>query len=251
MIDMAADEAAGPPDVDPGDAGPMKIGQVLALLEEEFPDVTVSKLRYLESEGLVRPARSASGYRRYEHHDVDRLVRVLRLQRDRHLPLRVIADLLDEPVQGTGDDGVVPAFRDRVGRRSGVVAGSVSVSLGELAAMVGLDEDTVSELERLGLLQGREAGTSTVYDDEAVLVGRVAACFVEHGFDVRHLRMYLVAAQREAGLLEQWMGPVVGADGAGPGRTLAEARGLVDELADAGSALHELLLRRELGAVGR
>jgi len=229
----------------------MKIGEVLALLEAEFPEVTVSKLRFLESEGLVRPVRSASGYRRYDADDVARITRVLRLQRDRHLPLKVIADLVDQPDSSDDAVGVVSAFRDRVGRRSGAPAGSVSVSLGELASMVGLDEETVSELERLGLLQGREAGTSTVYDDEAVLVGRVAACFVGHGFDVRHLRMYLVAAQREAGMLEQLVGPVAGAGGDGPGRSLAEARGLVDELADAGSALHELLLRRELGAVGR
>jgi hypothetical protein len=120
--------------------------------------------------------------------------------------------------------------------------------------MVGLDEDTVSELERLGLVRGREVGSSTVYDDEAVLVGRVAACFVGHGFDVRHLRMYLVAAQREAGLLEQLVGPVSGRGGSGDsahGRSLSEARQLVDELTDAGSALHELLVRRELGTVGR
>lgn len=240
----------------------MKIGDVVTVLEAEFPDVTVSKLRFLEAEGLVRPARSASGYRYYEEEDVARVIRALRLQRDRHLPLKVIASMLDEgnPTEAQGDGGVnVPAFRERVGRRGrstdgGALSGSVSVSLAELAVMVGLDEDTVSELERLGLVRGHEAGSSTVYDDEAVLVGRVAACFVGHGFDVRHLRMYLVAAQREAGLLEQLVGPVAGGGGPGDsshGRSLLEARQLVDELTDAGSALHELLVRRELGTVGR
>ena len=240
----------------------MNIGDVVTVLEAEFPDVTVSKLRFLEAEGLVRPARSASGYRRYEEEDVARIIRALRLQRDRHLPLKVIASMLDEsPPAGTpGDGGVdVPAFRERVGRQGrsvegGGLSGSVSVSLAELAVMVGLDEDTVAELERLGLVRGREAGSSTVYDDEAVLVGRVAACFVDHGFDVRHLRMYLVAAQREAGLLEQLVGPVAGGGGPGDsshGRSLLEARQLVDELTDAGSALHELLVRWELGTVGR
>ena len=248
----------------------MKIGDVVTVLEAEFPDVTVSKLRFLEAEGLVRPARSASGYRYYEEEDVARVIRALRLQRDRHLPLKVIASMLDEgnPTEAQGDGGVnVPAFRERVGRRvrstdGGALSGSVSLSLAELAVMVGLDEDTVSELERLGLVRGHEAGSSTVYDDEAVLVGRVAACFVDHGFDVRHLRMYLVAAQREAGLLEQLVGPVAGGGGSwgrgSPGsvdsthgRSLIEARQLVDELTDAGSALHELLVRRELGTVGR
>ena len=237
----------------------MNIGEVISFLEAEFPKVTVSKLRFLESEGLVRPLRSTSGYRRYDEDDVARITRILRLQRDQHLPLKVIAELLDQPEPTDPADGVVPAFRDRVGRRGrltgtrtadGTLTGSVSVSKGELAAMVGLDEETVSELERLGLLRGRVAGISTVYDDEAILVGRVAACFVGHGFDIRHLRMYLVAAQREAGLLEQLVGPVVGVDGKGSGRPLAEARRLVDELTDAGSALHELLLRRELGSAG-
>ena len=241
-------------------ADSMNIGEVVAFLEAEFPAVTVSKLRFLESEGLVQPLRSTSGYRRYGEVDVARITRILRLQRDQHLPLKVIAGLLDQPEPTDEVDGLVPAFRDSVGRRGrmtgrrtvdGTLAGSVSVSKSELAFMVGLDEATVSELERLGLLQGREAGTSTVYDDEAILVGRMAACFVGHGFDVRHLRMYLVAAQREAGLLEQLVGPVVGVDGEGSGRPLAEARRLVDELTDAGSALHELLLRRELGLAGR
>ncbi len=235
----------------------MNIGEVITVLEAEFPDVTVSKLRFLEAEGLVRPARSASGYRRYEDDDVARITRALRLQRDRHLPLKVIAGMLDdaEPIDTDGS-GDVPAFRERVGRRGrtaegGALAGSVSVSRAELAVMVGLDEDTVAELERLGLVRGRDAGSSTVYDDESVLVGRVAACFVGHGFDVRHLRMYLVAAQREAGLLEQVVGPVSGSGDGAHGRSLAEARQLVDELTDAGSALHELLVRRELGTVGR
>ena len=74
----------------------MKIGDVVTVLEAEFPDVTVSKLRFLEAEGLVRPARSASGYRYYEEEDVARVIRALRLQRDRHLPLKVIASMLDE-----------------------------------------------------------------------------------------------------------------------------------------------------------
>jgi len=241
-------------------ADSMNIGEVITFLEAEFPEVAVSKLRFLESEGLVRPRRSTSGYRRYDEDDVARIIRILRLQRDQHLPLKVIAGLLDQPEPTDMGGGVVPAFRDSVGRRGRTtgtrtadvaLAGSVSVSKGELASMVGLDEETVAELERLGLLRGREAGTSTVYDDEAILVGRVAACFVGHGFDIRHLRMYLVAAQREAGLLEQLVGPLLGVDGEGPGRPLTEARRLVDELADAGSALHELLLRRELGPAGR
>ncbi|SVD17082.1 uncharacterized protein METZ01_LOCUS369936, partial [marine metagenome] len=144
---MASDEAA---DL-------MNIGEGITFLEAEFPEVTVSKLRFLESEGLVRPLRSTSGYRRYDEDDVARITRILRLQRDQHLPLKVIAELLDQPEPTDTVDGVVPAFRDSVGRRGrttgtrtadGTLAGSVSVSKVELASMVGLGEETVSELER-------------------------------------------------------------------------------------------------------
>jgi DNA-binding transcriptional MerR regulator len=224
----------------------MNIGEVVSLLEAEFPNVTLSKLRFFESQGLVRPSRTPSGYRRYEASDVARITRVLRLQRDQHLPLKVIAGVLDEGGPSDGEVSETNALRTRT-----TLSSSVSVSRGELAAMVGLDEDTVAGLERLGLISGRAAGTSTVYDDGAVLVGRAAACFVEHGFDVRHLRMYLVAAQREAGLLEQAVGPVASGAKDGHGRSVSEARRLIDELVDAGSTLHELLLRRELGTVGR
>ena len=95
----------------------MNIGEVVTFLEAEFPEVTVSKLRFLESEGLVQPLRSTSGYRRYGEVDVARITRLLRLQRDQHLPLKVIAGLLDQPEPTDEVDGLVPAFRDSVGRR--------------------------------------------------------------------------------------------------------------------------------------
>lgn len=224
----------------------MNIGEVVKLLSAEFPDVTLSKLRFFESQGLVRPPRTPSGYRQYETSDVARITRALRLQRDQHLPLKVIASVLDEAASPP-----VKKTEANASRARSALFGSVSVSRSELAAMVGLDEDTVVGLERLGLITGQVAGTSTVYDDGAVLVGRAAACFVEHGFDVRHLRMYLVAAQREAGLLEQAVGPVASDAHDGHGRSVPEARRLIDELVAAGATLHELLLRRELGTVGR
>ena len=110
--------------------------------------------------------------------------------------------------------------------------------------MGGLDVQVVRDLEKHGLIEGIDAGQTVVYDGDALLVARVAARFVEHGFDVRHLRMYLVAAQREAGILEQVLQPL---QRKGDGRSRGEARHLLDELADAGAALHDLLLRRSLG----
>ena len=110
--------------------------------------------------------------------------------------------------------------------------------------MGGLDVQVVRNLEKHGLIEGIEAGRTVVYDGDALLVVRVAARFVQHGFDVRHLRMYLVAAQREAGILEQVLLPL---HWKGVGRAGGEARRLLDELAAAGAALHDLLLRRSLG----
>ncbi len=228
----------------------MNIGEVLQILEEEFPDVTVSKLRYLESRGLVRPERSPAGYRRYTDADVSRLTWVLRQQRDRFLPLKIIAEILEDGYMEDTEEGgsvSVPAFREQIVSPS---SGSVSMSRSELARMVGLGEEVVGELERLGLIEGRSAGRTRVYDDEDVLVARVAACFLGHGLDARHLRGFLVSAKREAGLLEQLLHPLALERGKGE-IAVSEVRRLVDELLDAGSALHELLIRRELRGLGR
>ena len=223
----------------------MNIGDVITRLATEFPDVTVSKIRYLESSGLLEPGRSPAGYRLFSVDDVARLTWILRQQRDHFLPLKVIRSMLldgvdvalAEPPEGSD----VRPFRER-GRSGGM--GSVSVSRGELATMGGLDVEVVRDLEKHGLIVGIQAGRTVVYDGDAMLVVRVAARFVQHGFDVRHLRMYLVAAQREAGILEQVLLPL---RRKGVGRTGSEARRLLDELAAAGAALHDLLLRRSLG----
>ncbi len=229
----------------PAPGGAMNIGDVITRLATEFPDVTVSKIRYLESSGLLEPERSPAGYRLFSADDVVRLVWILRQQRDHFLPLKVIRSMLldgvdvalAEPPEGSD----VRPFRER-GRSGGM--GSVSVSRGELATMGGLDVEVVRDLEKHGLIVGIQAGRTVVYDGDAMLVVRVAARFVQHGFDVRHLRMYLVAAQREAGILEQVLLPL---RRRGDGRSGGEARRLLDELADAGAALHDLLLRRSLG----
>ncbi len=202
---MVADKGAGPDSL-------LNIGEVMTRLEAEFPDVTVSKIRFLESRGLLTPGRSPSGYRQFAEADVARLTWILRQQRDHFLPLKVIGDLLAE-----GRD--LAEKSDRSGK----------------------------PLRKEARVRGLEIGASVVYDGDAVLVARVATRFAEHGFDVRHLRMYLVAAQREAGIIEQVLRPMLRE---GDGRSQAEVRQLVDELSDAGAALHDLLLRRSLGPFG-
>ncbi len=235
-------------EVDPAGPAPgetMNIGGVITRLALEFPDVTVSKVRYLESSGLLEPERSPAGYRLFSVDDVARLTWILRQQRDHFLPLKVIRSMIldgvDVATAEPQETTAVRPFRER-GRSDDL--GSVSVSLEELATMGGLDVQVVLALEKHGLIVGLAAGRTVVYDGDALLVARVAARFVQHGFDVRHLRMYLVAAQREAGILEQVLLPLRRKGG---GRSGGEARRLLDELADAGAALHDLLLRRSLG----
>ncbi len=233
----------------PADRRALSIGEVLARLEPEFPDITVSKIRFLEAQGLLDPDRTPSGYRQFAEDDVARLQWILRQQREHFLPLKVIRDLLDEaggaiPEVAEDADGDVRPFRERTTRRPGI--GSVSVSLEELARAVGVGPEVIGELERLGLIQGHAAGSTVVYDDDALLVARLAERFIALGFDVRHLRMYLVAAQREAGVLEQVLLPRMRDDH----RARAAVRAQLDELTEAGARLREIMLRRSLGGLG-
>ncbi len=228
----------------------LTIGEVIDRLVEEFPDVTVSKIRFLEAQGLVEPGRTPSGYRQFSPDDVDLLRWVLRQQREHFLPLKVIREVLedtggrvpetDQPL----DESDVTPFRERA--RSRRIVGSVSVSREELASAAGVDPSVVLHLERLGLVVAHEAGSASVYDDEALLVVRLAARFLELGVDARHLRMFLVGAQREAGVLEQALLPRVRDDD----RSRRQVRSQLDELVEAGSRLRELLLRRSLGGLG-
>lgn len=229
----------------------MSIGEVLSGLEPEFPDITISKIRFLESQGLLDPQRTASGYRKFSVQDMTTLRWILRQQREHFLPLKVIRQLLDEsggqiPEEVSGDlTGDVQPFRER--GNSHTFVGSVSVSLEELAKASGLEMSTVRELEKMGLLFGHETGSVTVYDDDSLLVARLASIFLDLGFDIRHLRMYLVSAQREAGTLEQVLLPRLRDDST----TRAQVNKQLDELMEAGSRLREIILRRSLGRLGQ
>jgi DNA-binding transcriptional MerR regulator len=190
-----------------GDGLLLSIGAVLSRLRDEFPEVTISKIRFLEAEGLVEPQRTPSGYRKFGAADVDRLAYVLRVQRDHYLPLRVIREHLDaldrgEPVAlpGPGEsrevlDGSlepeVPA-RMRVGRE-------------ELLAATGADADALAEWESYGLVVADGDGG---YDAETVNIARLIVDLGRFGLEPRHLRAVRAAADREAGLVEQVVAPL-------------------------------------------
>jgi DNA-binding transcriptional MerR regulator len=182
----------------------LSIGAVLALLRPDFPDVTISKIRFLEEQGLVEPERTPSGYRKFSHADIERLRYVLSVQRDHYMPLRVIREHLDAldrgeepPVTGTKPGG------PRLVGESGLDA---RLTRRDLCAAAGIDDPLLAELESHGLvLPG--PGTRP-YDADDVVVARTAGELATFGIEPRHLRAFRAAAEREAGLVEQVVSPL-------------------------------------------
>lgn len=229
----------------PAVSGTISIGEVLTLLKKEFPDVTISKIRFLESEGLVSPERTASGYRRFNEHDVQQLRAVLTLQRDQYLPLKVIRDHIEggldpqaaqqAPVAGSGmrpDD-----FRPGAGR--------VRLTREELAESSGLPETYIVQLESIGLVWATPAGH---YDEDALAITSVVARLSAFGVEARHLRSFRVVTDRESGLVEQIATPY-----SQPRDRDARAREqeTIRELASLFVQLHAALLRAELIRSGK
>jgi len=176
------------------------IGEVLAQLRAEFPDVSVSKIRFLETEGLIQPARSPSGYRKFGPADVERLRYILTAQRDRYLPLRVIKDQLDADGQDDGAGRVRPhpALTDRP-------AGPAPLTRRDLLEATGLDEARLAELEDFGLV--RRSGRH--YGHDALAATRAIVALDRYGVQARHLRVLRASAERETALIEQVVAPIL------------------------------------------
>ena len=313
----------------------LSIGEVLSLLHEEFPDVTISKIRFLESQGLVDPERTPSGYRKFYEPDIERLRWVLRQQRDAFLPLKVIKDRLEEQVdpdadepgadEGLVEEGYVrvelatqvlygngggqaatpgqlfdlgpasggyigpssgsetaPASRPRASRAHAAESATPPVqaspvpaaaegeaaerdvgpkssrpgrprevrspaddelALGELVAEAGVDVETVRDLEQYGLITPRVIGGAPYYTREAAVIARLAWAFARHGVEARHLRAYKGAAEREAGLVQQVIMPLLRQRNPQAREAAAHA---VDELSELGGELRSALLRAAL-----
>ncbi|HEX2808009.1 MAG TPA: MerR family transcriptional regulator [Kineosporiaceae bacterium] len=193
----------------------MSIGEVLALLRPEFPDVTISKIRFLEEQGLVEPDRTPAGYRKFTHDDVERLRYVLAVQRDHYLPLRVIKEHLDALDRGL-DPPALPGGAPRVPRLVGDTASfgperfergpDLRLSRSELLDAAPVDDDLLTALESYALVSP-VPGTAT-FDAEAVTVCRAAAELARFGIEPRHLRLFRTAADREAGLVDQVVAPL-------------------------------------------
>ncbi len=290
----------------------LSIGEVLGLLLEEFPDITISKIRFLESQGLIVPERTASGYRKFYDDDVERLRYILTEQKDKFLPLRIIKDRLDTPPTGTQrpelvtkevarkeprgiknvvsasevpepvdieaadiepDDGetvtevadvavtkthpasrapkAVAAATDRqahtANRRpampdpSDAVGRPATYSRAELLELSGLEEATLKDLEAFHLVTARQVGTQGLFDEHDLAVAEVARGFADAGFDVRHLKAWKISAEREAGLFEQRVLPVLRRRSP---ESRQESNNLLDDLGDLGGRLRAILVAR-------
>ncbi len=318
------------------------IGEVLSLLQDEFPDITISKIRFLESQGLINPDRTPSGYRRFYEGDFERLQWILVQQRDHYLPLKVIRDRLDsgeasiggeatgsqtalalddapEPAVGDGsadahvvveverseaDDGVAVVSdplagengsdqsvdarpevevddshrisveevlaspgagaapetvekadaavkaSQQVTERRGHADGSeddidldVALTKEELADASGCDMATILDLERFGLLSGREVGPTVLYDGEALMIARLAAQFESYGLEARHLRTFRVGAEREVEMLFQVVEPMMHRRDPELRRKSVET---LDDLVELAASLRAILMRQRV-----
>jgi DNA-binding transcriptional MerR regulator len=222
------------------------IGDVLNQLRNEFPDITISKIRFLESQGLIDPERTPSGYRKFYPADVERLRFILREQRENFLPLKVIRERLDEIDKNGGftaesgveegerqerllDPKTVDALFEETRRAAQaaearsitaqvedddapeeltIAESGVSLTRAELARAAGLSDEDLGKLEEFGLVTPSHTSRDRVlFDDDALAIARTCAGFMQHGIEPRHLRMYRAFADREAGLFEQVLLP--------------------------------------------
>lgn len=228
----------------------LSIGAVLAFLRDDFPEVTISKIRFLEAEGLVEPQRTPSGYRKFSPADVERLAYVLRMQRDHYLPLRVIREHLDAIERGEAPPAL-PAADTRPGpleeadRELAVAAeAATGVRLGraELLAAAEAGETALAEWEAYGLVApGPDGG----YDGEALQVARLVAELGRYGLEPRHLRAMKAAADREIALVEQIVAPL--RRHRNP-QTRAHAEATARELATLSVRLHAAMVQAGLRA---
>ncbi|MGV9795150.1 MULTISPECIES: transcriptional regulator FtsR [unclassified Gordonia (in: high G+C Gram-positive bacteria)] len=221
--------------------GSMSIGAVLALLRDDFPDITISKIRFLESEGLITPERAPSGYRRFSEADCERLRFVLTAQRDRYLPLKVIKEQLDAIDSGDGTESgptrLLTSARGAVAPATDFGSRGGRVSRESLIERTGVDSAFVTELQRNGLLT---AGPAGFFDEDAVRLVEAAAALASYGLETRHLRAFKVSADREAGLVAQIASPIAKGKGTGA-RDRAEE--LVREIAALSVTLHTQLVK--------
>ena len=219
---------------------PLTIGEAINLLKGEFPDATVSKIRFLETQGLIHPGRSSSGYREFKGGDIDRIRYILRQQRDHFLPLKVIKSKLtawergEEPTLTPAGGAPAEAY---------FASSGVLMTRDEMARTAGIHVDLVDQLIGEGLIRPRGSAETPDFTEDDLAIARGAHRLVSLGFEPRHLRSMQLGANREADLIRQLAGPLL------RHRNPSSRRQAAEILADAGQGVRDLqdaLLRDQL-----
>jgi DNA-binding transcriptional MerR regulator len=224
------------------------IGEVLVAVKTEFPDITISKIRFLESEGLIEPERTPSGYRKFYEEDLERLKSILRMQRDEYLPLKVIKERLLKQDAGEvagaaeaddrADDGAGEAEEQLAEPTTGL-----QMSLEEMSAATGVDRERIRELESYGLVSSHGPESARYYDGDDYIVLTIVRDFFAFGVEPRHLTMYKHFAEREATFFETIVMPTLRQRNPDARRAAAES---LTELSKASRKLKQALLRTNL-----
>lgn len=184
------------------------IGEVLVTVKTEFPDITISKIRFLESEGLIEPERTPSGYRKFYDKDLERLRSILKMQRDEYLPLKVIKERLlqqqtddGEVVEGGGEETVEPT------EELAEPPTGLQMSIEEMSAATGVERERIKELESFGIVCSHGPDGARYYDGDDYIVLSIVKDFFRFGIEPRHLTMYKHFADREAKFFEDLVAP--------------------------------------------
>jgi DNA-binding transcriptional MerR regulator len=220
------------------------IGEVLVSVKTEFPDITISKIRFLESEGLIEPERTPSGYRKFYEKDVDRLKMILKMQRDEYLPLKVIKERLlqQESAESAPIEGEVEAETEAPEELAEAVTG-LQMSIEEMTAATGIDKEHIKELESYGLVCSHGPDTARYYDGDDYVMLSIVKEFFRFGVEPRHLTMYKHFAEREATFFESIVMPQLRQRNPDARRTATNS---LTELAKTSRKLKQALLRTNL-----
>jgi DNA-binding transcriptional MerR regulator len=216
----------------PSRARLLTIGTVCNRLQDGFPDISISKIRYLEDQGLLNPRRTQGGYRLFSEDDVERLETILRLQRDEFLPLRVIKE---ELAAGAG--------KQRRRRRNVVDVGEEELDLEELCQRAGITAARARELEEFGLLESRNEDGQRLYTESEADIAAACEALARFGIDARNLRAFRTAADRESSLLEAVIAPALRSRNE---ERRQEALGDLQRLAQSAQDFADLLLQRKV-----
>jgi DNA-binding transcriptional MerR regulator len=191
------------------------IGEVLVSVKTEFPDITISKIRFLEAEGLIEPERTPSGYRKFYGHDVERLKSILRMQRDEYLPLKVIKERLvrqdagPEELDGSPDGDGQPDDSVSAVEEIAEAPTGLQMSLEEMATATGIDRDRIKELEAFGIIASHGPEGARYYDGDDFILLSIVKDFFRYGIEARHLTMYKHFADRESSFFDQIVAPTL------------------------------------------